>query len=116
KGLLAVFEKQAALEAAGKSIDLVVRSGVRAEQWTADHVREREPSIVGHQVGGYFYPDDAHCETYKAVRALAAAAERAGVTFAEANEVLAISDGTSGKRRLSTTRGEVIADRVLLAA
>jgi len=39
-----------------------------------------------------------------------------GVTFAESTEVLGISDGTSGKRRLSTTRGEVIADRVLLAA
>ena len=116
KGLLAVFEKQASFDAARGSVDLVVRSGVRAEQWTADQVREREPSIVGHQVGGYFYPDDAHCEPYKAVRALADAAERAGVTFAEGSEVLGISDGTSGKRRLSTTRGEVIADRVLLAA
>ena len=115
-GLLAVYENPTSFEAARKSIDLVVRSGVRAEQWTADQVREREPAIVGKQVGGYFYPDDAHCEPYKAVRALAAAAERAGVTFAESTEVLAVSDGSDGKRHLTTTRGDVIADRVLLAA
>ena len=116
KGLLAVYEHSASFEAARKSIDLVVRSGVRAEQWTSDQVREREPSIVGHQVGGYFYPDDAHCEPYKAVRALAAAAESAGVTFAESTEVLGISDGGDGKRHLTTTRGDVVAERVLLAA
>jgi len=116
KGLLAVFEKQESLEGAKGSIDLVARSGVRAERWTADQVRECEPAIVGHQVGGYFYPDDAHCEPYKAVSALAAAAERAGVTFAEGTEVIGISDGASGKRTLTTTHGDVIADRVLLAA
>jgi D-amino-acid dehydrogenase len=116
KGLLAVYEKPASLEAAKGSIDLVARSGVRAERWTADQVREHEPAIVGKQVGGYFYPDDAHCEPYRAVSALAAAARTAGVTFAEHTEVFNISNDASGPRRLSTTHGDVIADRVLLAA
>ena len=116
KGLLAVFENEASLEGAKGSIDLVGRSGVRAERWTADQVRQCEPAIVGHQVGGYFYPDDAHCEPYKAVQALAASAEQSGVTFAEGTEVFSISDGTSGKRTLATTHGDVIADRVLIAA
>ena len=116
KGLLAVFERAAALEAAKGSIDLVARSGVRAERWTADQVREHEPAIVGNQVGGYFYPDDAHCEPYLAVSALAAAAKVAGVTFAEHTEVFNISNGSSGPRRLSTTHGDVVADRVLVAA
>ena len=43
---------------------------------------------------------------------MAAAAERAGVTFAEGTEVIGISDGTSGQRRLSTTHGDVIAGHV----
>jgi D-amino-acid dehydrogenase len=116
KGLLAVFEKVESLEGAKGSIDLVGRSGVRAERWTAEQVREAEPAIVGSQVGGYFYPDDAHCEPYKAVSALAAAARAAGVTFAEHTEVIAISNGANGKRALSTSQGDVTADRVLLAA
>jgi D-amino-acid dehydrogenase len=114
-GLLAVFEKPESLEAAKGSVDLVARSGVRAERWSADEVREREPAIVGKQVGGYFYPDDAHCEPYKAVRALVAEGEAAGVTFLEGAEVFDISED-GGPRQLSTTRGVVTADRILLAA
>lgn len=114
-GLLAVFEKTSSLDAAKGSIDLVGRSGVRAERWTADEVRDREPAVVGKQVGGYFYPDDAHCEPYKAVKALAAEATAAGVVFVEGAEVFDISSD-AGPRRLSTTLGEVTADRVLLAA
>jgi D-amino-acid dehydrogenase len=114
-GLLAVFEKPESLEAAKGSIELVARSGVRAERWSADEIREREPAVVGKQVGGYFYPDDAHCEPYKAVRALVAEGETAGVTFLEGAEVFDISEG-GGPRQLRTTRGVVTADRILLAA
>jgi len=114
-GLLAVYEKTESIEGAKASIELVMRSGVRAERWTADEVREREPAIVGKQVGGYFYPDDAHCEPYLAVRALAAEAAAAGVVFAEGNEVFSISSGGSGPRRLQTTRGEMRADRLVVA-
>jgi D-amino-acid dehydrogenase len=115
-GLLAVYENLASFEGAKGSIDLVVRHGVRAERWSADDVREREPSIVGAQVGGYFFPDDAHCEPYRAVKALAREAADAGVKFVEGAEVFGISPAGSATRRLSTTRGDVVADRILLAA
>ncbi|HET9370491.1 MAG TPA: FAD-dependent oxidoreductase, partial [Vicinamibacterales bacterium] len=90
-GLLAVYENPASFEGANGSIDLVVRHGVRAERWSADDVREREPAIVGAQVGGYFFPDDAHCEPYRAVKALAREATAAGVTFVEGAEVFGVS-------------------------
>lgn len=113
-GLLAVYEKPESLEAAHGPVELVVRSGVRAERWTAEQVREREPAIVGRQVGGYFYPDDAHCEPYRAVRALAAEARAAGVVFKEGTEVFGIT--TEGNARsLQTTRGNVRADRLVVA-
>ena len=57
---------------------MISKSGVRAERWTAEEVREREPAIIGKTVGGYFFPDDAHCEPYPAVVALAAEARAAG--------------------------------------
>jgi D-amino-acid dehydrogenase len=114
-GLIEVLESQAALEASRAGIERLKRSGIRAEWWSADEVREREPVIVGRQVGGWYFPDDAHCEPYPAVRALATEAVEAGVRIAEGTELYgAAADGT-GPRRLVTTRGVVKADQVVLA-
>lgn len=113
-GLLAVYENAASLDAAGRGVDLVAASGVRAERWTADEVREKEPAIVGRQVGGYFYPDDAHCEPYRAVKALEAEARGLGVQFLEGTEVYRISNG-DGPRQLTTTRGEIRAGQIVIA-
>ena len=89
-----MYEKPASLEAAKRGVDLVCASGVRAERWSADEIREREPAIIGRQVGGYFYPDDAHCEPYRAVRALEAEARSLGVQVLEETEVYRISNGS----------------------
>jgi len=114
-GLLTVYERQASLEAARKQFDLVARFGIRFERWSAEEIRGREPSIVGAQVGGFFFPDDAHCEPFRAVSAMAAEATAAGVAFQEGAEVFAIGEA-GGRRVLSTTRGNVTAARVVLAA
>ncbi|HYI30839.1 MAG TPA: FAD-dependent oxidoreductase [Bradyrhizobium sp.] len=113
-GLLAVYENAASLEAARPGIDLVCRSGVRAEKWTADEVRAKEPAIIGAQVGGYFYPDDAHCEPYAAVKALEAEARALGVRFLEGAEVYRISNDR-GARRLTTTLGEISTGQLVIA-
>ena len=113
-GLLAVYENAASFEAASGWVDLVGRSGVRAERWTADEIREREPAIIGPQVGGYFYPDDAHCEPYRAVKALEAEARALGVRFLEGAEVYRISNG-GGRHTLTTTRGDVRAGQIVIA-
>lgn len=113
-GLLAVYENAASLEAAKRGIDLVCKSGVRAEKWTSDEVRTKEPAIIGSQVGGYFYPDDAHCEPYAAVKALEAEARALGVRFLEGAEVYRISND-GGSRRLTTTLGEISAGQIVVA-
>ncbi len=116
RGILEVFEQPEALEASRAGIERLETSGIRAELWSADEVREREPAVVGRQVGAWFYPDDAHCEPHAAVRALAAEAVRAGVRIAEETEVYATAQAGTGPRRLVTTRGVVAADTVVLAA
>jgi D-amino-acid dehydrogenase len=113
-GLLSVFEKAVSFDAAKASVDLARKSGVRAERWSADEVRAKEPAIVGPQVGGYFYPDDGHCEPYRAVKALEAEARALGVRFLEGTEVYRIADGASAKR-LTTTRGEISASQIVIA-
>ena len=115
-GLLAVYENTASLDAARGAIELVTRHGVRAERWSSDEVRGREPAIIGRQVGGYFYPDDAHCEPYKAVQALASEGASLGVRFLQGAEVFGVSPAGHSPRRLTTTRGEVVAKQVVLAA
>jgi D-amino-acid dehydrogenase len=113
-GLLSVYENAASLDAATPAVDLARKSGVRAEKWTADEIRAKEPAVVGAQVGGYFYPDDAHCEPYKAVKALEAEARALGVRFLEGTEVYRIADGASAKR-LTTTRGDIAAGQIVIA-
>src|SRR5512143_303216 len=115
-GLVEVLESPEELEASRATIERLKKSGIRAELWSADEVREREPAIVGRQVGAWLFPDDAHCEPYAAVRAVAAEAVRAGVTVAEGTEVYAASGDGTRPRRLVTTRGVVAADSVVLAA
>jgi D-amino-acid dehydrogenase len=116
RGILEVFEQPEALEASRAGIERLKASGVRAQLWSPDEVREREPAIVGRQAGGWYYPDDAHCEPYAAVRALAAEAARAGLRIAEETEVYAVAAEGQRPRRLVTTRGVIAADAVVVAA
>jgi D-amino-acid dehydrogenase len=78
-------------------------------------VREREPAVIGAQVGAYFFPQDAQCEPYPAVRALVAEVERAGVTLREDTEVVSIETQDGSVRRLTTTRGDLRPEHVVLA-
>ena len=115
-GLLAVYESEASLAAARGGIELLAKNGIRAEAWSAGEVREREPAVIGKQSGGWFFPDDAHCEPYPAVLALAAEARAAGVRFVEEAELFGVADAAPhGPRRLVTTRGAIAAGRVVLA-
>jgi len=114
-GLLAVYEHAEPLAAARTNAELMTRCGVEHRLWSADDVREREPAIVGPQVGGYFFPGDAHCEPYPAVRALAREAEAAGARFVEDAEVFAVERTGDRIDALVTTRGRVRSDQVVVA-
>jgi D-amino-acid dehydrogenase len=115
-GLLAVFESQGALDAARASAELTASFGVPFEQWSADEVCEREPAVRGAQIGGLFFPGEGRCEPYLAVRALEAAARRAGVEIVESAEVLNAERASSRLSSLHTTRGQFDAKDYVLAA
>lgn len=121
RGLAAIYEHPAALAAARGHAELVGRFGVRHELWSADEVRSREPAVVGVQVGALFYPDDAQCEPYPAVAALAGAARAAGAHLVERAEVFGLerrdrARSGSAVTRLVTTRGVLAVGAVVLAA
>lgn len=120
RGLVCVYENPKGLATARAAAELVGRHGVRHELWSPQEVREREPAVVGAQVGAIYYPDDAHCEPYPAVLALAAAARRAGARIYQGAEVFAAElSGYSGGntvKTLRTTRGDLRVKEVVLAA
>jgi D-amino-acid dehydrogenase len=93
----------------------VAKYGVPFEAWTAAEVREREPALIGPVSGAFFHPQDAHCEPYLAVSALAAEARRAGVTLVEDADVYGAEHSGGSVTRLQTSRGPVEATNVVLA-
>lgn len=115
RGLVTVYESPGAFAEARRNVELVARHGVRFETWTAEEVAAREPAVVGRQIGAYYFPDDAHCEPYLAVQALAAEAVGAGVRMVEGAELFSAErhDGAIG--RLRTAKGDVEAEHVVLA-
>lgn len=113
-GLLTVYESSASLDASTRAVDLMRRFGVPAERWTADQVREKEPAVIGRQSGAWFFPADAHCEPYAAVKALEHEARERGVRILEDTEVFAITT-TGASPTLSTTAGDIRATDVVVA-
>ena len=116
RGLVCVYENAKGLAAGRESAELVGRHGVRHEIWSPEQVKEREPAVVGAQVGAVYFPDDAHCEPYKAVQAMAAVARAAGAALYEGAEVYGAEIRDGGVQALRTTRGEIRAREVVLAA
>jgi len=115
KGLLSVYETPRSLAAAVRLADFTARVGIGYETWDADTVREREAAIRGEQIGGLFFPEDAHCDPFPAVLALAREAKRHGVRFEEQAEVLDVTRNGTGSS-VRTSRGEIRARDVVLAA
>jgi D-amino-acid dehydrogenase len=113
-GLLAVYEHEPALAAARAGVEMMARLGVRHELWSEERVRAEEPAVLGRQCGGYFFPDDAQCEPYPAVTALAAEARRAGARLVESAEVFDLELSSRGAT-LETTAGRFEAEDVVIA-
>lgn len=115
-GLACVYETAKGLATGRAYAALVERQGgIRHELWTADEVREREPAVVGAQVGAIFYPEDAHCEPYRAMLALAAQAAAAGARLFEDTDVFGLPAAGAKVGPLTTTRGPLEADQVVIA-
>lgn len=114
-GLLAVYQSEKSLTSARRRAELTGRFGIPYDEWSAQQVREREPAIRNASTGGLFFPEDAHCDPYLAVRALADEAKRLGVRFEEQAEVVDVTSNGAGDR-LRTARGVVHAKETVVAA
>jgi len=96
-------------------------AGVRATELDASGARALEPGLTPDVALAVHYPDDAQVQPVVATEALLASARRRGavvLTGAEVTGPLSLRRGSSGTRLagVRTTRGEVAADAVVVAA
>lgn len=89
--------------------------GIRSEVVDGERIRGIAPAVAERMVAGAWCPGEGKINPLAAMPPLVRAARQAGVTFEEGTPVTGIE--RAGRRyRLVTPRGEIAADRVLLAA
>ncbi|MFN4180019.1 MAG: NAD(P)/FAD-dependent oxidoreductase [Armatimonadota bacterium] len=116
KGTMTVFNSQQAFEEGIKEAELLKEHGLSSEILTAEKAREKEPLLSEKIAGGIYFPGDAHLDPADFVISLASQAAQKGVNILTRTEVIELK--SSGRRVISvrTTKGELRADTVVLAA
>lgn len=115
RGALSIGKTHRMLEKAAEEADRLRKADLEVEVLNASQVRQLEPHIGPDIVGGIYYPQDAHLDPARFVRALARYTEARGAEIHPFTEVLGMT--TSGKRitTVRTTRGNFDPAEVVLA-
>ena len=95
--------------------DIAGEHQLETRMLSADEVRSAVPGLEGRWVGGVLTPGDGWAEPFVAVRALARAAHRSGVSITENCAVRTVETAGGRVCGVHTERGPVRADRVVLA-
>lgn len=117
KGLVTVAataERLAAFDAWLRNTNAATRFG--SEIVTTDELHELVPSLAGDWAGGLFTPTDGHADPVLAMRALAAAAERAGVELMPGTTAVSLELRGGRVVGVQTTGGCLSAEQVVVAA
>lgn len=81
RGILHFYNKEKEFQHAHKVNKLLAQGGLERRRLTPDEVYQIEPAIKSEVIGGYFTESDFTGDIHKFTTRLAAAAEKAGVTF-----------------------------------
>ena len=114
-GLVQAYEAEASFAVALEELETQRRLGVRADVLSEADVRLLYPALRGSLAGAIAYPEDGHMDPALFTRAMAARAADHGAEVRTATEVVALEPDGAGVR-LVTTRGDITADQVVLAA
>ena len=116
RGLLYLFESEAAWQNAISEIELMGRHGVRFEELDAGSLREVEPALGPTVTRSLLMPDNGHLLDPQALVARLAAAMVARGGEIVVDEVHDVILGSDGPRAVLTDQGERPCDAVVLAA
>lgn len=119
KGLLMVSATPAGVKAAVQEMNLVEKYNIPGRELNGEQIKELEPALKGHLLGGVYFTDEAHAEPLKVVQALAKKAIKLGVKIFENTEFQKAnfsSDGQNKKiKSIQTSKGEMHSDVFVLA-
>ncbi|MCX6373052.1 MAG: FAD-dependent oxidoreductase [Actinobacteria bacterium] len=115
-GIVQAYEAPDAMDEAADEAEAARGLGVRADILSPAEVRARFPGHRGAVAGGLFFPDDGHMDPALFTRAMADKAAAAGAEVRRGTEAIALEPAGTGAVRVVTTRGDFVADQVVLAA
>lgn len=115
-GLLNVFGGEREFAKGRHRAEWEAKFGVPIRMLDGDEAREMEPALNETVTGAVFYEEDAGLDPGRFISGLAAAAVRRGAKLVPRAEVLGAEAGDGEVRRLTTTRGEIRAREVVIAA
>ncbi len=115
-GVVQAYEAPAAMDAAAEGAEVARGLGVRADVLGPADVRARFSGLRGQIAGALFFPEDGHMDPMLFTRAMAEKAAASGAEVLRGTEAIALEPAGTGAVKVVTTRGDFVADQVVLAA
>jgi len=115
-GIVQAYEAPTAMDEAKEEAEVARGFGVRADVLSPAEVCARFPGVRGELAGALFFPDDGHMDPALFTRAIADRAAASGAEMRRGTEAIALEPAGTGAVKVVTTRGDFVADQVVLAA
>jgi D-amino-acid dehydrogenase len=116
KGSLWICLSKERLEREKEELHLLERFNIPVQLLDREEVHHREPALLPQVIGGVFYPNDGHIDPFRFVTGLAEKARVLGVDLCTNTEVMGFETANGRITRIRTTRGDIGAEQVVLAA
>jgi len=115
-GSLQVFRTEAGLKAGVEEAHLLETFDIPTQVMNASEVCNLEPSLLPGVVGGIYSPRDAHLDPLPFVTGLAGKVKELGAEVLTGTEVLGFATEHGNIAAIKTTRGDLHAQKIILAA
>ena len=116
RGVLALYRTPEGMEEGEEEHRLLSSYGLEIDELTPNGLAEALPGLELNAQGGLHFRQDAHLTPAKFVRSLAAYLERQGVDVRTTTEVTGFTKEKGCITDVHTTRGDVVAEEVVLTA
>lgn len=116
EGLLHVYGDPRVFEAAKHEAAEMQRYGVEIEMYDRAGIREAEPSLNDEVIGGFLCVDDGGLDPGKFLASLASVVADRGGRLASGVELLGFRTSGGKVEELTTSRGSLVAEQVVIAA
>jgi D-amino-acid dehydrogenase len=116
RGALQVFRTTQGLAGAGHEVEVLAAAGIAARRLDAAEARAVEPALAPSVAGAVLFPEDAQLVPDTFVTGLARVAQKLGVDVRRQTEVIGFRRAEGRILAVETTRGDLVADEIVLAA